>query len=169
MCSMPRKSHIWARGMLKQQEGITVTATEEGMAVSIILLFHKSSTPQRGKMGGWGCVLWGGTVQHHVCGLAACFAFARRGFAMALLLSMMGRLVPSPTGLQCLCPSSSLLLWSRCTRQSPSLARPLAQSLPLLWQEQLTYRPRWQNSVFPLLSMHCTSLFGSIFLSLNFM
>lgn len=46
--------------MLKQQEGITVTATEEGMAVSIILLFHKSSTPQRGKMGGWGCVLWEG-------------------------------------------------------------------------------------------------------------
>lgn len=78
MYSMPRKACTSARGMLKQQQGITMTAIEEGKAISIIFLFNKPGIQQSGKMGGWVCVPRGGMVQHRVYGLTACFAFARR-------------------------------------------------------------------------------------------
>lgn len=161
------------RGMLKQQQGITMTVIEEGMALSIILLFHKPSIPQNGKMGEMN--MCRGEERCSTVSMASLPALPspEDGVAMALLLPMMGRLVSSPTGLQCFCLSlpfpPAVAARSHWIWKSPVLAHPLALPLPFLWQEQLTYRPRWQNSVFPPLSLPCTSLFGSIFLSLNFM
>lgn len=173
MYSMPRKACTSARGMLKQQQGITMTAIEERKAISIMFLFNEPGIQQSGKMEEWVCVPRAGMVQHRVCGLTACFAFARRWRCNGTAGARAWQADPKPHR-----PPVPLFLpplpsysgsWIQLTPQSPILAHPLALPLPFLWQEQPTYRPRWQNSVFPPLSLPCTSLFGSIFLSLNFM
>lgn len=120
----------------------------------------------------------GGRVQQNVCGLTVCFACTRRqgqllAGRMALLVAMLGKLGPSAAGVRCLCLSLPFLLavaaGSSSALRSPVLAHPLALLLPFLWQEQPAQRSRWQNSVFSPLSLPCTSLFVSIFLSTNLM
>lgn len=93
--------------------------------------------------------------------------------AMALLVPCWAIWPPSAADLWCLCLSlpfpPAVAAGSSTTLQSPVLAHPLALPLPFLWQEQPAHGSRWQNSFFPPLSLPCTSLFVSIFLSINFM
>lgn len=139
-----------------------------GSIKNTFILIYKPSIAQSGEMGEW----------EERCSAASVASLPalpspEDGRAKALLVPMLGRLTPSSRGPQCLRLSlpfpPAVATVSTWTWQSPVPACPSALPLPFLWQEQPLYKPRWQNSVCPPLSLPSTSLFGSIFLSLNFM